>query len=96
MGSRSHGNPLLQGWLERLNRPYELKVLGSSLKFCRVVQGQAEAYVRFGPTSQWDTAAGHALVLGIGLEVTDMVGCPLRYGVFRDVLNPDFVVKRFD
>src|SRR5690606_24706412 len=62
IGSRSHGSEDLQAWLEELDRPYSMITAGSSLKFCRVAEGRADIYPRFGPTSQWDTAAGQCVV----------------------------------
>lgn len=54
--------------------------VGSSLKFCIVAEGRADIYPRLSPTSEWDTAAGHAVLLGAGGRVDGMDGKPLRYG----------------
>ncbi len=91
--SRSHAHEGLTHWLTLLNRPYQLFVTGSSLKFCRVAQGLADVYPRFGITCQWDTAAGQGIVEGAGGEVIDFNGQPIQYGVFRDTLNPKFICK---
>jgi 3'(2'), 5'-bisphosphate nucleotidase len=53
---------------------------GSSLKFCRVAEGKADLYPRLGSISEWDIAAGHAILRAAGGEVTRMDGSPLRYG----------------
>src|SRR3546814_7984572 len=53
--------------------------LGSSLKFCRLAEGGMDVYPRFGPTSEWDTAAGQAIVEAAGGFVHDPRGRPLRY-----------------
>lgn len=53
---------------------------GSALKFCRVAEGAADFYPRFGTTMEWDTAAGEALVRAAGGSVTGMDGAPLAYG----------------
>lgn len=91
MGSRSHGGDKLAVWLAQLKGEHTFVAAGSSLKFCRIAEGQADIYPRFGPTSQWDTAAAHA-VLGVsGGAVTELQGAPLRYGLDRPVLNPEFV-----
>jgi len=66
--------------------------MGSSLKFCLVAEGKADIYPRLGPTSEWDTAAAHAVVLGAGGSVTDLCGQPLRYNAKDDILNPHFLV----
>jgi 3'(2'), 5'-bisphosphate nucleotidase len=67
-------------------------VAGSSLKFCRIAEGVADLYPRFGPTMEWDTAAGHAILLAAGGTVTTTDGAPLRYGKdgFR---NPHFIAR---
>lgn len=54
--------------------------VGSSLKFCLVAEGQADIYPRLGPTSEWDTAAGHAILLAAGGRVDGPDGLPLAYG----------------
>ena len=89
--SRSHGSDALDAWLpgfacvERIN-------IGSSLKFCLVAEGRADLYPRFGPTKEWDTAAGHALVNAAGGTVVDLSGQPLLYGKSElNFLNPRFV-----
>src|SRR5690606_18857990 len=61
MCSPSHRDNTLGKFLPRLE-PYELVACGSSLKFCRVAEGSADLYPRFGPTSEWDTAAAQAIV----------------------------------
>ncbi len=92
--SRSHGDEAaLRQWL-RLAQP-ALKLsqrlaVGSSLKFGLLAAGQADVYPRFGPTMEWDTAAGHALLRAAGGEVEDLQGQPLRYGK-ADFRNPHFV-----
>lgn len=63
---------------------------GSSLKFCRIAEGKADIYPRFGPTSQWDTAAAQCVLELAGGVVTDLQGSPLRYGLDRPILNPEF------
>ncbi|MCR9129308.1 MAG: 3'(2'),5'-bisphosphate nucleotidase CysQ [Alphaproteobacteria bacterium] len=66
---------------------------GSSLKFCRVAEGAADLYPRFGPTMEWDTGAGHAVVNGAGGKVTRPDGSPFLYGkVDTGYLNGPFVV----
>jgi 3'(2'), 5'-bisphosphate nucleotidase len=61
------------------------------LKICLVAEGVADVYPRLGPTSEWDTAAAHAVVLGAGGKVTDAAGEPLRYNK-PSILNPWFLV----
>jgi 3'(2'), 5'-bisphosphate nucleotidase len=66
------------------------RALSSSLKFGLMARGEADVYPRAGPTSEWDTAAGHAVLAAAGGSVTTFDGAPLRYGKpgFR---NPGFV-----
>jgi 3'(2'),5'-bisphosphate nucleotidase len=91
IGSRSHGGEALAGWLARLQCEYRFVAAGSSLKFCRIAEGEADVYPRMGPTSQWDTAAGQAVLAEAGGAVLDAQGQPLAYGLQRPVLNPNFV-----
>ena len=65
--------------------------LGSSLKFCRIAEGCADVYPRFGPTSEWDTAAGQCVLEAAGGAVLGMDGEPLRYNRGPALLNPDFI-----
>jgi 3'(2'), 5'-bisphosphate nucleotidase len=65
--------------------------MGSSLKFCLIAEGKADVYPRLGPTSEWDTAAAHAVVLGAGGQVVDWQGRPLRYNAEANILNPYFL-----
>ena len=92
VGSRSHANPALEGHLARLGRDYELVSMGSSLKFCLVAEGRADFYPRLGPTSEWDTAAAHAVVLAAGGRIVTLDGEPLRYNRKASFLNPEFLV----
>lgn len=90
VASRSHANPLLTEFFSQLDE-YETLSMGSSLKLCLVAEGRADVYPRFGPTSEWDTAAAHCVVNAAGGRVTDMDGAVLQYNK-PDILNPWFVV----
>jgi 3'(2'), 5'-bisphosphate nucleotidase len=62
------------------------------VKFGRVADGSVDIYPRLSPTSEWDVAAGHALVVAAGGKVTDAQGQPLRYGTGRNgFILPDFI-----
>ena len=61
VGSRSHRSPELEAYIKTLN-PARTISRGSALKFCLVARGEADIYPRTGPTSEWDTAAGHAVL----------------------------------
>jgi len=91
IGSRSHGGSALDAWLGRLACDHLFVAAGSSLKFCRIAEGAADIYPRIGPTSQWDTAAAHAVLQEAGGRVVDAKGNPLRYGLDLPLLNPHFV-----
>ncbi len=70
----------------------ELKNAGSSLKFCLLARGDADLYPRFGPTMEWDTAAGHAVLLSAGGRVVTEDGAPLLYGKTGEgYKNPCFI-----
>lgn len=88
VGSRSHGVDLNQ-YLPQLG-PHTLMSIGSSLKFCLVAEGSADFYPRFGPTSEWDTAAAQAVVEAAGGAVVKSNGEALRYNLKADLLNPNF------
>jgi 3'(2'), 5'-bisphosphate nucleotidase len=66
--------------------------VGSSLKFCLVAEGSADFYPRFGPTSEWDTAAAQAVVESAGGIVITTDGERLRYNTKAELLNPHFLV----
>jgi 3'(2'), 5'-bisphosphate nucleotidase len=91
VGSRSHANPRLRQYLEPLGR-YELVSMGSSLKFCLLAEGKADLYPRLGPTSEWDTAAAHAVVVAAGGHIVTLDNRPLQYNRKSSFLNPDFIV----
>ena len=65
--------------------------MGSALKFCLLAEGGMDVYPRFAPTSEWDTAAGQAILEGAGGAVLDASGRPLRYNLRDTLLNGDFV-----
>ena len=90
LASRRHGDPkTLSAFLE--GRPLaSTKNAGSSLKFCLLAAGEADIYPRFGPTMEWDTAAGHAILRAAGGRVTTEDGSPLFYAK-APLRNPNFI-----
>jgi 3'(2'), 5'-bisphosphate nucleotidase len=90
VGSRSHPSGELAEYLAKLG-PHETTPMGSSLKICLVAEGAADLYPRFGPTSEWDTAAAQAILESAGGRMMDRVGRPLRYNTKDDLLNPHFL-----
>jgi len=89
--SRSHKSPETETFLTDFVIKEEMSA-GSSLKFCNVARGVADIYPRLGRTMEWDTAAGHAVLLAAGGNVTDLDGKPLGYGK-PGFENPHFVAK---
>ena len=70
---------------------------GSSLKICIIAAGKADLYPRFGPTCEWDTAAGDAVIRAAGGVITDLNGEPLKYGgADPKWLNPEFIACSFE
>ncbi len=90
VGSRSHASAETAAYLELLG-PHVMTGIGSSLKFCLVAEGKADLYPRFGPTSEWDTAAGQALLEAAGGHVTRLDGHRLRYNCRDSIINGDFL-----
>ena len=90
VGSRSHLSPQTAQYLARLPS-HVMTGVGSSLKFCLLAEGKAELYPRFGATSEWDTAAGQAVLEAAGGHVTRLDGHRLRYNCRESVINGDFV-----
>lgn len=92
VASRNHGDP---GRLDTFLSHYKVERLikrGSSLKICAVAAGKADVYPRFGPTCEWDTAAGDAVLRSAGGCITDMKGATLLYGKQNGkFLNPEFI-----
>jgi 3'(2'), 5'-bisphosphate nucleotidase len=77
--SRSHADPRTEAFVD--SRPGAVREkLGSAVKFGAIAEGRADIYPRLGPTSEWDVAAGHAVVTAAGGKVTDEAGGPLRFG----------------
>ena len=91
MVSRSHRSPEMEDFLADYAIAGET-TSGSSIKFCRIAEGEADLYPRLGRTMEWDTAAGHAIVRFAGGTVTDLDGNELIYGK-PGFENPHFIVK---
>jgi 3'(2'), 5'-bisphosphate nucleotidase len=89
--SLSHLDPETEKFLEDLN-VRERSGAGSSVKFLEIARGNADVYPRFGPTMEWDTGAGHAVLEASGGVVLTPDGTPLRYGkTDKGLLNPSFI-----
>ena len=92
VASKSHLNKETKTFIENIPGPTEIIQAGSSLKFLTIAEGLADIYPRLGPTSEWDTAAAHAVLEGAGGQVLKLNGKDLVYGK-EDILNPYFVAK---
>ena len=84
--SRSHRDARTEAFIANMGE-VEPVGLGSSLKFCRLADGGLDIYPRFGPTSEWDTAAGQCVLEGAGGAVIDPHGRPFRYNQRERILN---------
>jgi 3'(2'), 5'-bisphosphate nucleotidase len=91
MVSRSHLDPNTSAYLQTLPQGVT-ETYGSSIKFCRIAEGTADLYPRLAPTSDWDIAAGHAIVRAAGGTVTAPDGTPLVYGT-PELRIPQFVAR---
>ena len=88
--SRSHRDLRTEALLERIGDAETLG-LGSSLKFCRIAEGAMDVYPRFGPTSEWDTAAAQCVLEAAGGVVIAPDGRAFRYNQRETLLNGDFL-----
>ena len=88
--SRSHRDARTEALLARIGDA-ETIGLGSSLKFCRIAEGSLDVYPRFGPTSEWDTAAAQCILEAAGGAVLAPDGRAFRYNRRETLLNGDFI-----
>jgi len=89
VASKSHDTPETEAYLKACGVKERVSI-GSSLKFCLVASGEADLYPRPAPTCEWDTAAGHAVLLAAGGVVYDLSGAPLPYAK-PEFFNPGFL-----
>ena len=89
--SRRYAGPQIQGLLANLGPNQEFRI-GSSLKSCRVAEGSLDVYPRYGPTSEWDTAAAQCIVEEAGGAILDWNLRPLSYNRKSSLINPSFLV----
>ncbi|WP_010663494.1 3'(2'),5'-bisphosphate nucleotidase CysQ [Marinilabilia salmonicolor] len=97
VASKSHLNEETKNYIAQLeqssDRPVKTVSIGSSLKLCLVALGEADVYPRFGPTMEWDTGAGHAVVKAAGKKVMQVDADEELIYNKENLLNPFFVVK---
>lgn len=94
-GTRTSRSTALLAYLDNLQHAFDsvdIRFMGSSLKSCMVAEGEADLYVRLGPTSEWDTAAAQCIVEEAGGLITDTRMKPLSYNTRESLLNPNFFV----
>ena len=89
VASSSHRDDETNNWLAQ-NKLSKTVSIGSSLKFCLVACGEADVYPRFGPTMEWDTAAGDAVLRFAGGRVENLDGSIFKYGK-KDYKNISFI-----
>lgn len=96
VASRSHKSPETEAFIQQMQKEHkqvELTSIGSALKICLVAEGSADVYPRYAPTMEWDTAAGHAICLEAGKQITDVTtDAPMRYNKY-DLVNNWFIVQ---
>lgn len=83
LASRSHQDPATEAFLEKVH-VRELVRRGSSLKFCLIAEGLGDLYPRFGPTMEWDTAAGDGVLTAAGGAMLDLSGQAFHYGKIQE------------
>lgn len=91
VASSSHQDKKTAEWLHN-NKIFKTVSVGSSLKFCLVACGEADVYPRFGPTMEWDTAAGDAVLRAAGGKVENINGTKFKYGK-KNFKNTSFIAK---
>ena len=90
IGSRSHSNNKFINWVNEKFPNAKIIQAGSSLKFCLIAEGDADIYPRFGPTSEWDIAAGHIILNEAGGKISTFKNSEINYNMKEDILNPEF------
>jgi len=91
--SRSHSNQEFTSWVKNNVHSYDLIKRGSSIKFCEIAEGKADLYPRFGPTSEWDIAAGHIILTEAGGEIKNVNQNKLKYNLKESLINPHFIAS---
>ena len=90
IGSRSHSNATFDNWVKEKFPNADIVQAGSSLKFCLIAEGEADIYPRFGPTSEWDIAAGHVIVNEAGGKIRTFQNDSIKYNTKENIINPEF------
>ena len=93
ISSRSHPSDDLIKWINDNVKNYNMIKRGSSLKFCDIAEGKADIYPRLGPTSEWDIAAGHIILLEAGGKLKTLDKKKILYNSKENVINPNFIAS---
>ena len=93
IGSRSHSNEKFINWINENFNNYDIIQKGSSLKLCEIAEGVADIYPRFGPTSEWDIAAGQIILEEAGGKIVSFNNEKLTYNSKESLLNPEFIAS---
>ncbi|MDC0037126.1 3'(2'),5'-bisphosphate nucleotidase CysQ [Alphaproteobacteria bacterium] len=93
IGSRSHSNNKFNEWINQNYKNYKILQKGSSLKFCEIANGNADLYPRFGPTSEWDIAAGHIILEEAGGFLKTFENQSIKYNSKENLINPEFLAS---
>lgn len=97
--SRSHPDPLVTTWMHAMNQqlpqPLQPTSRGSSLKLCAIAEGSADFYPKLNGTSEWDIAAGQAILTAAGGAISQRNQQPMTYGDRADVLNAPFLAHGY-
>ena len=91
--SRSHPNDEFEKWVKKNIKKYTLIKKGSSLKFCDIAEGTADLYPRFKPTSEWDIAAGHMIIIEAGGKLESIDKKEILYNSKESVISPHFIAS---
>jgi 3'(2'), 5'-bisphosphate nucleotidase len=91
--SRSHPNYEFEQWVSKNVKQFKLIKKGSSLKFCDIAEGIADLYPRFRPTSEWDIAAGHIILIEAGGKLETANKKEILYNLKENVINPYFIAS---
>ncbi len=95
VASRAHGDKDKMQAMLKQDRIADVRVSGSSIKFCLLAAGEADIYPRYGHTREWDTAAAHAVLAAAGGSVRTLDGAEMAYRK-ADFLNPEFIARGRD
>ena len=93
IGSRSHSNNKFNEWTNKNFKNYKVLQKGSSLKLCEIANGNADLYPRFGPTSEWDIAAGHIILEEAGGFLKTFENKSIKYNSKESLINPEFLAS---